>query len=58
MSEELNRKFVDYINDDSEKLQAAIDWISDNLDPEDVFTDDQLEKWSENNDYVIPRDKF
>ena len=28
-------------------LETAIDWIKDNLNPEEVFDDDVLEKWAE-----------
>ena len=33
-------------------LDEAIDWISENLSPEDVFSDKDLEAWAENNDYT------
>ena len=29
------------------KLEEAIDWIRDNLDPSDVFSDKVLEEWAE-----------
>jgi hypothetical protein len=32
-------------------LDNAIDWISSNLSPEDVFSDSDLEMWAENNGY-------
>jgi hypothetical protein len=32
-------------------LDEAIEWISHNLNPEDVFTETQLQYWAENNGY-------
>lgn len=32
-------------------LECAIDWIKNNLEPEDVFSKEQLESWAEDNDY-------
>lgn len=36
----------------SETLQVAVDWIQSHLDPEDVFTEDQLSGWAVNNGYT------
>lgn len=33
-------------------LDNAIAWIAKNLDPDDVFTNESLETWAENNGYV------
>jgi hypothetical protein len=33
-------------------LDVAIDWIQDNLSPEDVFDTKDLQTWAENNGYV------
>ena len=33
-------------------LDSAIDWMRDNLDPDDVFDDKKLEAWAENNGYI------
>jgi hypothetical protein len=33
-------------------LDNAIAWIQDNLDPDDVFKEKQLESWAESNGYV------
>ena len=35
-------------------LDASIDWISDNLKPEEVFTDADLAVWATDNGYIIP----
>jgi len=32
-------------------LDEAIDWIANELNPDDVFTDDKLERWAESNGY-------
>lgn len=32
-------------------LQDAIDWMQENMSPEDVFSKDQLVGWAEENDY-------
>jgi hypothetical protein len=41
-----DREFSESLFDGS-KLQEAIDWIQDHLEPEEVFTDSQLEAWAE-----------
>lgn len=33
-------------------LTLAVEWIAENLVPEDIFTDSQLEEWAEANGYV------
>ncbi len=33
-------------------LDEAIDWIANELSPDDVFPDDKLEKWAESNGYT------
>lgn len=35
-----------------ETLDLAIDWIGHNMDPEAVFSSDQLQVWAENNDFI------
>ena len=35
-----------------ELLDNAVEWISKNLKPEDVFTDSELEDWALDNGYV------
>lgn len=32
-------------------LDSAIDWISHNLDPQEVFSDKDLEYWAEKNGF-------
>jgi len=36
----------------SDALSSAIDYISHNLDPEDVFDEKTLSVWAENNGYI------
>jgi len=33
-------------------LVTVVEWINENLAPEDVFTDSQLEDWAEHNGYT------
>ena len=33
-------------------LEDAIEWISRNMNPEDVFKENDLETWAESNGYV------
>jgi hypothetical protein len=35
----------------SKLLEDALDWISSNMEPEDVFDEKALEEWAEKNDY-------
>ena len=37
----------------SSLLDSAVEWISKNLAPEEVFTDADLSVWATNNDYVL-----
>ena len=47
-----NEKFTESVFDVSSALDNAIDWISDNLNPEDVFPVSDLETWAEENNYI------
>lgn len=33
-------------------IEAAIEWISSHCDPEDVFSDKDLEGWARANDFI------
>jgi hypothetical protein len=46
-----DRQFVDAIIDTT-ILESAIDWIANNLRPEDVFDEKDLETWAEESDYI------
>lgn len=34
-------------------LEEAIDWIKSNLDPDEVFDDDSLHDWANENGYMM-----
>lgn len=34
-------------------LDDAIEWIQENMNPEDVFSDEKLKEWAENNGLVV-----
>lgn len=36
----------------SSSLDNAISWIQDNLEPDDVFTKEQLIEWADNNGFI------
>jgi hypothetical protein len=33
-------------------LEEAIEWIANNMNPEDVFSESQLDEWAVDNDWV------
>lgn len=56
----MNSRLDDMMN----SVEAAIDlqgvlveWMKDNLEPDDIFTDSQLEQWSEKNGYTKEESK-
>lgn len=42
----------DHVSVSKTALDAAIDFIRDELDPADIFSTKQLEQWAESNRYV------
>jgi hypothetical protein len=46
--------FKDFILDSVPLLSESIDWINDNLKPEDVFDDIKLHQWAQENGYARP----
>jgi len=50
---QFSKTLEDYINVSlsGSALDGAIEWIKDNLDPEDIFTVATLELWAEKNGY-------
>lgn len=46
---ELSKSFASQILDTSYLLDESIDWIKNNLSPEDVFDRTQLEDWARMN---------
>ena len=49
-SRQLNERFVDETTP-RDWLDTAVVWIGDNLVPDDVFSEDQLEAWAEDNGF-------
>lgn len=50
------RKFVqDVINDSL--LDDVVDWISSNMEPDEVFTKSDLELWAEKNGFIKAKDE-
>ena len=45
--------FVRNVIDTSVLLESAIDWIRDNLRPDEVFTDAVLREWALDNGFVV-----
>lgn len=44
-------EFDEHITVNNDALDTACVWIRENLEPLDVFTKDQLDKWAINNGY-------
>lgn len=57
-TKEQGRKFREHLIDSGISLSSAVDFINDNIKPEDVFDVTQLKKWAEENGYVIPKVKI
>lgn len=49
---ELMRDQVDEVKISHAALDEAITWIADNLEPDDVFPNNQLERLAESNGFV------
>ena len=49
---EVMRDNVDEVKMSNTALDSAIDWIADNLDPDNVFSEKKLEGWAEKNGYI------
>lgn len=50
-----NDKFDRFVASDflpSYMLDSVIDWIKQNLEPNDVFDDAALEQWAEDNEFI------
>ena len=41
------------VNFGSEFLDQITEWIAANLEPEDVFSAEELQQWAEDNGYVV-----
>ena len=51
ISTAMKKDFVDHILD-FDALLWAIDWIGKNVEPIEVYSDQQLEAWARNNGFV------
>lgn len=49
---EQTKNFQDWLMPEVNLLENAIDWFRENMNPEDVFTTTQLEKWAESEGYI------
>lgn len=49
---EVMRDSVDEVKMSSSALDNAIDWISSNMNPDEVFDEKSLKEWAESNGYV------
>ncbi len=50
-SNEVNAQFAEEIINPNDLLDDTVAWIKDNLEPDDVFDEDDLIKWAEANGY-------
>lgn len=50
-SDRQDKAFVEYLIS-SALLEDAIDWVKSNMEPEDVFSTQQLSEWAINSDFV------
>lgn len=55
------KKFTKYVNEvfiksviGDDLLDKVVEYIKDNLHPEDVFDEDELNSWAEDNGFVKP----
>ena len=46
-----DRAFIDHVIG-STALESAIEWISSNLSPDEVFKESDLEEWAESNGWT------
>lgn len=45
-------KMMDFLRNDR-LLEIAIEWIRNNMSPEDVFRERDLESWAEGNGWIL-----
>ena len=53
LSHDADRVFGNYVLSHIDWI--LLDWIADNMNPEDVFPDEALDRWAEDNGYVVER---
>lgn len=49
---EVMRDSVDEVKMSSSSLDNAIDWISNHMNPDEIFSEKQLKEWAESNGYT------
>lgn len=42
-----------FVREHSNLLETAVEWITENLSPEQVFEASRLEEWAEENGFVL-----
>jgi hypothetical protein len=47
-----NQRFVENLFDGAMLLDTAQEWIRDNMKPDQIFDDNQLEQWAEEKGFV------
>lgn len=47
-----NQKFAEFLVEGTTLLDAAIEWVKDNMKPDDVFDNTDLSTWAEDNGFV------
>lgn len=47
-----SRDFAEYVMP-SDALDLAIEWIQKNMSPEDIFSEDKLEAWADENGFEV-----
>ena len=48
---EFNEMLHEHLRQDS-SLERCIEWIRNNMNPDDVFSESDLDVWADNNGYV------
>lgn len=50
---DLNKEFSSSILPITSLLDDTVDWIRDNLTPEDIFDESTLEEWALSNGFIV-----
>ena len=48
-----DRDFAEAVLKQDDLLEKTLEWIKENLSPEDVFDEGALAEWAEKNSYVL-----
>lgn len=52
--EKLRAAFFSAGNPSEDETEAIIEWMGERFKPEQIFTEDQLDKWAASKGYYIP----